>query len=197
MRFPLIAATIVALSLMACSGPKEPASGTGDKDTPIETPEYAQPAPSDTPLTPKSPENTLIETPEYTGVIISKNGASEFGYIFDQASTSFWEPSVDDISRAEERIRQCLVSVQQDPDDYRKEHAVFILENLKEYQRQYVGIVVDGEKRIWCNYFLSDHPTPDWMRVPVEVLDGGHYYWDIEYVLPKDECTNLYIHGEA
>ena len=89
-RFPFVAAAIVALSLIACNGPNESASGTG-------------------------PEHTLIETPEYTGVIVSENGASEFSYLFDQDSTRFWEPSITDISKAEECIRQFLVSVQHDP----------------------------------------------------------------------------------
>ena len=72
MKFLRIAATIVVLSLIACNSPKE------------STPEMA-------------PENTLIETPEYTGVIISESGVSEFSYLFDQASTTFWEPAIDDV----------------------------------------------------------------------------------------------------
>jgi hypothetical protein len=145
------------------------------------------------------PENILIETPEYTGVIISKDGASEFSYLFDEASTRFWEPSIDDVSRAEECIRQFLVSVQHDPklDTDQKEDAAFILKNLGEYRRQYVGIVVDGEKHIWCNLFFFDDSFPNWERVPVDVDDGGNHFWQIEYVLLKDECINFYVHGEA
>ena len=174
MRFPFIVATIVVLLLIACNVPKEFA---------LEM----------------DPGNTLIETPEYTGVIISKNGASEFGHLFDETSIEFWEPSIDDVSRAETCIRQFLVSVQHDPqlDTYQKERAAFILKNLEKYRRQYVGIVVNGEKRIWCNLFLSDHSFPDWERVPVYMIDGGEYFWQIEYDLLKDECINFYVHGEA
>jgi hypothetical protein len=173
-RFCLIAATIVALSLIACDGATESAS---DMD----------------------PENTLIETSEYTGVLISENGASEFGYLFDKASTRFWEPSIDHVSRAEKCIRRFLVSVQHDPklDSYQKESAAFILENLDKYRRQYVGVVVDGEKRVWCNSFFFDGSFPNWMRVPVDVDDGGNHFWQIEHVLLKDECINFYVHGEA
>jgi hypothetical protein len=174
MRFPLIAATIVALSLIACSGPEKSDSGMGL-------------------------ENTLIETPEYTGVIFSENRASEWSFLFDEASTRFWEPSIDDVSSAEECIRRFLVSVQDDPKAYafQKENAPYILENLEEYRRQYVGIVVDGEKRIWINSFFSDDSYPDWTRSPVYVLDGGNHFWQIEYILLKDECINFYVHGEA
>jgi hypothetical protein len=199
MRLPLIAVTVVALALIACNGPRESTPEIGPEDTLIETPKVTEPSPSDAPVTPKSPENTLVETPEYTGVIISENGASEFSYLFDKASTGFWEPSVNDISRAEECIRQHIVFVQDNPklDTYQKESAAFILNNLEKYRRQYVGIDVDGEKRIWCNSFFSDDSFPDWERVPVDVDGGGKHFWQIEYDLLKDECINFYVHGES
>jgi|GEM_PF-5963092 len=197
MRLPFIAAAIVVLSLLACSGPENPTPVMGPENTLTETPDYAEASPSAAPLTRKSSGNTLIETPEYTGVIFTQNRASEFGFLFDKASTEFWEPSVNDISRAEKCIRELLVSVQQDPNAYQKEHAAYILENLGEYRRQYVGIVVDGEKRIWTNSFFSEDSFPDWERDPVYVLDGGNHFWQIEYVLPRDECIKFHVHGEA
>jgi hypothetical protein len=174
MKFLLIAATIVVLSLIACSGPSRSTSEIG-------------------------PENTFVETPGYTGVIISKNGASEFGYLFDGDSTEFWAPSINDVSRAEECIRQFLVFAQQNStlDPYQKENPAYILRNLEKYRRQYVGIVVDGEKRIWINSFFSDDSFPNWTRSPVYLLDGGNHFWQIEYIPLKDECINFYVHGEA
>lgn len=174
MRFLSLAAIILVLLLVACNGPKDPASETG-------------------------PENTLVETSEYTGVIISENGASEFSYLLDHASTGFWEPSVADVSKAEKCIRQFLVSLQDNPklDTYQQENYAFILENLGTYRRQYVGTVVDGEKRIWCNAFFSDDSFPNWQRVPVDVDGGGRHFWQIEYSLPQDECINFYVHGES
>jgi hypothetical protein len=174
MRFPLIAASIVALSLIACSGPEKPGSGMGS-------------------------ENTLIETPEYSGVIFSESRASEFRFLFDEASTGFWEPSIHDISRAEECLTRFLVSVQDDPklDAYQKENPAYVLRNLGKYRRQYVGIVVDGEKRVWVNSFFSGDSFPNWTHAPVYVLDGGNDFWQIEYIPLKDECLNFYIHGEA
>ncbi len=174
MKLPFIAATIVVLSLIACNGTTEP----------------------DSKMDPKS---LLIETPEYTGVIITEDAAPEFGILFDKAVTGFWQPSVNDVSEAEECIRRYLVSAQDDPelDTYQKDKVAFILNNLAKYRRQYVGIVVDGEKRIGCNLFLSDHSYPDWERAPVYLIDGGNYFWQIEYDLLKDECINFYVHGEA
>ena len=54
-----------------------------------------------------------------------------------------------------------------------------------------------GGKRIGCNLFLSDHSFSDWERVPVYMIDGGEYFWQIEYDLRDDECLNFYVHGEA
>jgi hypothetical protein len=193
MRLPFVAAMIVILSLVACNGPQPTESGVDAQDSPVETPEHTWPSPSEVPQTPEVPENTLVDTPEYTGVIVSEEGALAFRYLFDQASTAFWEPSSDDIAEAENCIRQFLISAQ---DAYQQESVAFILENLERYRRQYVGIVVDGEKRIWCNLFLSDS-FPNWQWVPVDVDDGGKHFWQIEYLLLEDECTNFYLHGEA
>lgn len=178
MRFPLVAAAIVVLSLVACNGSDKTTPELGPKDTPVETPEVTEPTPTSAPPTQQSSENTLIETPEYTGVIISENGASEFGYLFASASTEFWDASTDAIAGAEECIREFLVSLQdnQQLDTYQQENLAFIVENLEEYRRQYLGVVVDGEKRIWVNAFFSDTSFPDWERFPVDVDGGGRNY---------------------
>ena len=174
MRFQFIAATALALSLIACSGSEKSTLGT-------------------------SSENVLVETAEYTGVIFTRDRTSEFSFLFDEASNTFWEPSVDDISRAEGCLKQFLVAAQDNPSlrDYQKEDAAFVLENLTRYRRQYVGIDVDGEKRIWCNLFHFDDPSKDWKRDPVYALDGGRDFWEIAYIPLKDDCTNFYVHGES
>lgn len=174
MRHPLVAAIFMAFLLLACEDPGVPITGMGS-------------------------ENTLIETAEYTGVVFSKAGASEFLPILGRAPTSFWEPSVKDISRAEACIQGFLMSEQDDPalNDYQKEDAAYIRKNLENYRRQYVGLVIDGEKRIWVNSFFFDGSYPDWQRRPVYVLDGGNHFWQIEYVVDRDECIDFYVHGEA
>jgi hypothetical protein len=197
MRLPLVAAAILVFALMACGGPEKPTGKIRPEDTLIETPEQTESSPTRISPVPRNPDNTLVETPEYTGVIFSENRAREFSFLFDGSSYAFWKPSVEDVARAEACIRQVLVSVREDPDDYRSEHAAFILENLEQYRRQYVGIAVEGEKRIWVNTFFDDGLFPDWMREPVYVLDGGNHFWQIEYHLLEGECTDFYVHGEG
>jgi hypothetical protein len=198
MRLPFIAVAILVLLLIACSGSQEPTSEPGRKPTP-EPSKEPTPEPSKEPTPEPSPESILIEAPEYTGVVFTKNGATKFGRRFESVSTGFWEPSIDDVSKAEECIRRFLSSVQDDPrfDSYQKEAVAYILENLEKYRRQYVGIVVDAEKRIWCNVFFFKPPGPEWQRYLVDVDGGGRHYWQIEYVLLKDECINFHVHGES
>jgi hypothetical protein len=143
--------------------------------------------------------NLLIESSKYIGVIFSKRNASKWSFLFNEATTEFWEPSSEDVFGAEECIRRFLASAPDNPElrDYEKADAAFVLENLMEYRRQYVGIIVEGEKRIWCNAFWSRGLYPDWELEPVFVLDGGRDYWEIEYLPLTDECVRFHVHGEA
>lgn len=200
MRLAIIAATIVAFALIACNSSEKPTAGPRPGDTILETPEATESAPIGNLLTLGRAKNTLVETPEYTGVIFTRKGAFEFSFLFDPSSMGFWEPSPTDVSRAESCIRQHIESVRDntEPDAYPQAHATFILENFGQYRRQYVGIIVGDEKRIWVNSFLAeDDSYPDWQQRPVYVLDGGNYYWEIVYVLATDECIDFHVHGEA
>jgi hypothetical protein len=189
---------ILAFLLVACSGSDTSTPEPDPEDTPVETPEVTEPTPTCAPPTQQSSYNTFIETPAYTGVIISENGASEFGYLCAGTFTELWEPSTGDIAGAEKCIREFLVSLQDKPplNLYDQEKLAFIVEKLAEYRRQYLGIVVDGEQRIWVNAFFSDASFPEWERVPVDVDGGGRNYWQIEYDLLNDECINL-VHEES
>jgi hypothetical protein len=61
----------------------------------------------------------------------------------------------------------------------------------------YVGVVVDGEKRIWCKMFFSDDSFLEWKRIPVDVDGGGNRFWQIYYIVPKDEGIHFSVHGES
>ena len=197
MRLSLVAVTVVAFLLIACNGPSEATRDVGPEGTPVETSEVAEPSPAAATPTP-GPDNTFVETSEYTGVIFSESGALEFSYLLDGA-TEFWEPTAEDVSRAEKSIKQFLASYSENPklDSYQRENVTFIQENLKEYRRQYVGKILDGEKRIWVNSFFSVDSFPEWKHRPVDVDGGGRHYWQIEYDLLKDECLDFYVHGES
>jgi hypothetical protein len=71
-----------------------------------------------------------------------------------------------------------------------------ILQNTRRYRVQFTGILREGKKMIWCNFF----PAPDsgkkdqfenWTRVPVAVLGGGSWFWQVSYDLSTGNCLNF------
>jgi hypothetical protein len=70
-RLPFIAVAAVVLVLVACNGPTGSTPEFGLEGAVAETPEATEPSPSDAPPTQSGLENTLVETPQYSGVIVS------------------------------------------------------------------------------------------------------------------------------
>jgi hypothetical protein len=73
-----------------------------------------------------------------------------------------------------------------------------VYKSLKKYRGQFVGFVVDGKKRIFCNYFNNDaiaifHIDPSAKFVVVS--DGGFNFWQVEYDVETEKCRNLAING--
>jgi hypothetical protein len=77
-----------------------------------------------------------------------------------------------------------------------------ILANTKKYRVQFVGVLHDGKKVIWCNFF----PAPDvgredefqyWKRSEVSVADGGFGFWQIYYDPSTDKCSEFASNGYA
>lgn len=129
------------------------------------------------------PESIIIKTDKIDGVICAN--LSEWKFRFEDKD--LWIPTKEQIFEAEEKIEQYLKDNpnKKSPDLWRK---------LSKYKRQYVGIVVDGHKRIFCNFFCSEKPlSPS----PYLVDDGGDCYFQIEYDLKDKDCYNLLVNGEA
>jgi hypothetical protein len=66
---------------------------------------------------------------------------------------------------------------------------------FRNYKRQYVGVVVDGSKRIFINFFC--HISGSWNDRFVQILDGGDCYFQVEYDIGTQKFLNLQINGEA
>ena len=128
-------------------------------------------------------ESITIKTDKIEGIICAN--LSEWKYRFEDKE--LWIPTKEQILEAEERIEQYLKDnpAKKSPDLWRK---------LSKYKRQYVGIVVDGHKRIFCNFYSSDEPL---ISKPYFVADGGDCYFQIEYDLKDKDCYNLIVNGEA
>ena len=131
------------------------------------------------------------------------------------APSALWIPSLVGLHPIDSLVRSYLKCSQVDPtnafpyltDAWKGSERVRALENARneiglvikhydEYQRQYVGIVTQGHKRIMCNFFL---PQPSFLPDPlsryISVNDGGYGFWHLEYDMKTHACMNLQING--
>lgn len=65
------------------------------------------------------------------------------------------------------------------------------------WRRQYVGIVRDGRRFIYGNFFprRDDLGTLEWRSQAVQVCDGGPVYFGVEYDVERGVFTQLDFNG--
>jgi len=127
-----------------------------------------------------------ISTSGIEGRIFPASQANFVGDATGRKGLTYWTPSESDVAGAFPRIQAFL-----------KSEAPSIAARLTQYRCQYFGIIVEGKKRIYCNFFHRDGGNPDWQSEPLFVLDGGDWYFQLEYDLESEKCLDLRINGEA
>jgi hypothetical protein len=128
-------------------------------------------------------DSTTVKTDKTEGIICTNFS----DWKFMVTAREFWTPTKAEVLQAEEQIEEHLKS---NPNRYRA-----LWRKLPDYKRQYLGIVVAGHKRIFCNFFCwTDRPLSD---KPVFVFDGGECFFRIEYDLKDKKCYNFNANGEA
>ena len=106
-------------------------------------------------------------------------------------SSGRWKPSVDDTQKALATIQVFLENTNLS-NNRTKNEIKKIQEHAKEYRVQFVGIVRDGKRLVLCNFFRADDvDEPDWRHNEVRVMDGGFWYWRIEYDPSVEKCLNF------
>jgi len=133
----------------------------------------------------KDEKPSIIKIQEFDGVIFS---ADSTDIIFDteRIIDGYWSPSEEDVHAAEAAIHNFIKVSQPE-----------IFTRLHKYGRQYFGIIVKGRKRIYCNFFMNPKEFPYRFSQFVFVLDGGNYYFRIEYDVDSKTCLNFLSNGEA
>jgi hypothetical protein len=111
-----------------------------------------------------------------------------------------WSPSQDDIPKALVAIQSFLDNTS-GLDHPSKADVKMILGHTKNYRVQFLGVMHDGKKAIWCNFFPAPRNDKDrfpyWKEKKVRVEDGGAWYWRIYYDPSTQKCSGFDANGVA
>jgi hypothetical protein len=68
---------------------------------------------------------------------------------------------------------------------------------LRDWRRQYVGIVREGRRYIYGSFAQDDSSssTFDWQREPMQVCDGGASFFGVEYDIASRRFTHVAFNG--
>jgi hypothetical protein len=148
--------------------------------------------------------------PELRAIFSREAAEGAWGYRF-RAPLKFWTPTVADVEKLEARLPRYLREQLDRPPPRvkgkgkRKDAAleppprpkVPLAERVAAYKRQYVGLLKDGHRVVWANFFCDVDSHTSWRKSPVDVDDGGDCYFQVEYDLDADTLSNLAVNGEA
>lgn len=130
--------------------------------------------------------------------VISERDAKRFSVILPLNVMGFWTPSAGDVEKMDRAIVKRLETRAADSglSSREREKAKQVMAEFGSCWRQYNGIVVDGERRIFCNAGIGARPVTLGAE-PAIVLDGGAAFWRIQYVPSTDRCTSFNTNREA
>lgn len=113
-------------------------------------------------------------------------------FLFDKQTIDYWTPSEEDVIAIEGGLVHYL---EQNAEKFYVRD-VPVWDRLDEYNRQYIGIIVDDRHIIYANYFC-DSASVDWTEEFVLVMDGGDCFFQFQYDVDTAEYFNLQVNGEA
>lgn len=127
-------------------------------------------------------------------VIFSAELAEEQGigsWLAGDIAVEYWTPAEEDIRALESGLALFL---QENPDRLHSQELP-VWERLDEYNRQYIGIVLNGNQIIYANYFCDS--VGDWKKQFVFVMDGGDCFFQFQYDVDTAEYFDLQVNGDA
>jgi hypothetical protein len=138
-----------------------------------------------------SSKNLLIESKDFTGVIIDKGLYND---------TNSFTPTPSEIKQAEKIFIKCLYTdkIGSDSIEIRSES----IQEPNLYYRQYFGYINEkGEKTILFNCFTKEIAEAiwkqDWKRRRHFFSDGGNSFFKIVINLTSGNCSFFMVNGEA
>jgi hypothetical protein len=104
-----------------------------------------------------------------------------------------WIPTREQIHNTLFRIMDMLNTPPSKCDARQKRQLLKIKRRFStDYRVQFVGIEVQGQKRIWCNFFPSKG-YENWRSQLVTTKGGGDDFWRITYDIDTDLCRDFNI----
>lgn len=149
----------------------------------------------------------LVENRKYEGAIFSKSYIDEFLNL-PQIEKRF-TPTKTQITEFENQLKKEIKRINKNRPNQGKGYGPVIHRNLKKYVRQYIGIIdKNGQKFIYANFlwdgysiwdFIRGYEKPDryWKKGWVMAFDGGSRYWNIKYIIDKNEFIDFSVNGVA
>lgn len=134
---------------------------------------------------------TIIGSDTFEGAIFPAGYVTDLDLWMGYAFSDYWTPSETDIYAFEGGIRDFLIQTA-DPRFYQQPP---VWDRLPEYKRQYFGVMIDGRRLLFANFFCIN--DPNWTTDLVVVLDGGECFWHVMYDPATGEYLNLQVNGEA
>ena len=138
--------------------------------------------PTETVLTPPTEQESVrdviihADTVDLDSVLININDFEDL-----------WTSTDDDVLQLEAGLADYLEQNAQ-PEHTR------IWQELADYKRQYVGIVQDGQAKIYANFFCEGDNSDTTLVI---VLDGGDCYFHVLYNVEEEQFSYLSVNGEA
>ena len=131
-----------------------------------------------------------VKTDTIDGVIVPQEEAGR--YFSGNKVQGYFTPSKEDVLVAESRIIDYIED--HTPQALGSLYSPDVDQKLANYKRQYVGVILDGRKKIWMNFFCYTLNT-DWKHNPYVVFGGGGCYFNVLYDIEKKEFSHLTING--
>jgi hypothetical protein len=136
--------------------------------------------------------------------------------------TGFWTPSEQDVAVADRAFRDLIHAAAKDPTilfpdlapssdpaepadpgkadqlEQERNELALVSENYDSYRRQYVGIIIDGQELVFCNYSAGTKadPADDYIFIQkVFLSDGTIHFLQCRFDPEAKTCSNVSMIG--
>lgn len=182
----LITSWLMLLLLSGCGSlsakPEDPTSTMPPAD-----PTVVEPTPTEV-LPSPVPGVIPIATDAFEGIIVTEDEArASLAHDVPTSTQDFWTPDFEHIVTLEKGLESYL---RQD------EQYAPLSQRYSDYKRQYIGIIEEGQQRIYALYVCSSSSIAD-LGGPFWVDGGGECVFELKYDLETEEFLLILIHGSS